>query len=194
MRKPFIRYLLLCIVLTSSQLWAAQENQIVHLTVFLREDVVISFESRRKRLDIDKSAFDIITYEKVGLKFRQVSKMEWPEITRSIYSIDFINYNLSVYSKAKLLLNKQDGTQVVIRYGSLHYTDGSPVDSIYYSEFNRIADRWTLSKIPVERIKKLVLGTNQLMINTSNGKLYPPDYRYDPHTGNPLVKTALKED
>ena len=184
----------MCIVLTSSQLWAAQENQIVHLTVFLREDVVISFESRRKRLDIDKSAFDIITYEKVGLKFRQVSKMEWPEITRSIYSIDFINYNLSVYSKAKLLLNKQDGTQVVIRYGSLHYTDGSPVDSIYYSEFNRIADRWTLSKIPVERIKKLVFRTNQLMINTSNGKLYPPDYRYDPHTGNPLVKTALKED
>lgn len=86
------------------------------------------------------------------------------------------------------------GTQVVIRYGWLHYTDGSPVDSIYYSEFNRIADRWRLSKIFIERIKKLVLGTTQLMINTSNGKLYPPDYRYDPHTGNPLVKTALKED
>ena len=194
MRKLFVYYLFLCIVLTSGRLWAAQENKIVHFTIFLRDDVVISLDSRKKRLDIEKSAFDIITYEKVGLKFQQVSKMQWPEITRNIYSIDFINYNLSVYSKAKLLLNKQDGTQVVIRYGSLQYTGGSPVDSIYYSELNKIADRWTLSKIPIERIKKLILGTTQLMINTSNGKLYPPDYRYDPHTGNPLVKTALKED
>jgi len=38
------------------------------------------------------------------------------------------------------------------------------------------------------------MGKSQLMINTSNEKLYPPDYRYDPHIGNPLVKTALKED
>ena len=194
MRKPFVCCLILGIVLTSSGLWAAQENKLVHLTIFLRDDVVISFDNRNRRLDIERSAFDIITYEKVGLKFRQVSKMEWPEIARSIYSIDLINYNISVYSKAKLLLNKQDGTQVDIRYGSLHYKDGSPVDKVYYSEFNRIADRWTLSKIPIERVKKLVLGTTQLMINTSNGKLYPPDYRYDPHTGNPLVKTAIRED
>jgi hypothetical protein len=194
MRKPFVCYLLLCIVLTSSGLWAAQENKIVHLTIFLRDGFVISFDNRKKRLDIERSAFDIITYEKVGLKFQQVSKMEWPEITRSTYSIDLINYNISVYSKAKLLLNNQDSTQVVIRYGSLHYKDGSPVDNLYYSEFNRIADRWTSSKIPIERIKKLVLGTTQLMINTSNGKLYPPDYRYDPYTGNSLVKTAIRED
>jgi len=194
MRKPLVCYLFFCIVLASSGLWAAQENKIVHFTIFLRNDDAISFDSRKKRLDIERSAFDIITYEKVGLKFRQVCKMERLEITRSIYPIDSINYNLSVYSKAKLLLNKQDGTQVVIRYGSLHYTDGSTADSIYYSEFNRIADRWTLSKIPIERIKKLVLGTTQLMLSTSNGKLYPPDYRYDHYTGNPLVKTALKED
>ena len=194
MRNRFVCYLLLYIVLTSSQLWAAQENKIDHLTIYLRDDFVISFDSRKKRLDIEKSAFDIITYEKVGLNFRQVSKMEWSEITRSIYSIDLINDKLSVYSKSKLLLNKQDGTQVVIRYGSLHYTDGSPVDSIYYRQHNRIADRWTQSKISIERIKKLVLGTSRLMINTSNGKLYPPDYRFDPYTGKPLVETALKED
>ena len=192
MRKPFICYLILGIVLTSSRLWAAPQNEIVHLTIFLRDDVVISFDNRNRRLDIARSAFDIITYEKVGLNFRQVSKMEWPEITRSIYSIDLINYNISVYSKAKLLLNKQDGTQVVIRYGSLHYKDGSPVDNVYYSEFNKIADRWTSSTIPIERIKKLVFGTTQLMINTGNGKLYPPDYRYDPYTGNPLVRTAIR--
>jgi hypothetical protein len=90
-------------------------------------------------------------------------------------------------------LRRPYGAQVVIRYGSLHYTDGSPVDSIYYSEFNRIADRRTLSKIFIERIKKMVLGTTQLMINTSNGKLYPPDSRYDPHTGNSLVKPPSKK-
>jgi hypothetical protein len=32
------------------------------------------------------------------------------------------------------------------------------------------------------------------MINTKTGTLYPPDYRYDPHTGDPLAETALTED
>jgi hypothetical protein len=34
--------------------------------------------------------------------------------------IDFINSNRLVYSKNKLLLTKQDNTQKVIPYGSLH--------------------------------------------------------------------------
>jgi hypothetical protein len=68
------------------------------------------------------------------------------------------------------------------------------MDTLYYSEYNRVADRWTDASIPIERVKKLVLGTTQLMINTKTGTLYPPDYRYDPHTGDPLAETALTED
>jgi hypothetical protein len=49
-----------------------------------------------------------------------------------------------------------------------------------------VADRWTDASIPIERIKKLVFGTTQFMINPKTGTLYPPDYRYDPHTGDPL--------
>jgi hypothetical protein len=47
--------------------------------------------------------------------------------------------------------------------------------------------------IPVERVRKLVLGTTRLMVNPTTGTLYPPDYRYDPYTGTPLAETALKE-
>ena len=61
MKKLIVCYLLLCIVLASSRLWAAQENKIVHLTIFLRDDVVLSLDNRKKRLDIERSAFDIIT-------------------------------------------------------------------------------------------------------------------------------------
>ena len=68
------------------------------------------------------------------------------------------------------------------------------MDTLYYSEYNRVAGRWAEMSIPIERVKKLVLGTTQLMINTKTGTLYPPDYRYDPHTGDPLVETALTED
>jgi len=194
MRKPFICYLLLGLFLTTGRFGSAQESRIFHFTIFLRDNTVLSLDSTRKRLDIERSAFDIITYEKEGSSFRQVGKMEWPEITRNIYSIDLINFNRSIYSKAKLLLTKQDNSQMVIRYGSLHYTDGTPADNLYYSEYNRVADRWTEVTIPIERIKKLVLGTTQLMINTKTGTLYPPDYRYDPYTGTPLTESALKED
>lgn len=194
MRKAFMCYLLMCLFLTTGRLWAAQENKIVHFTIFLKDKSVISLDSRNKRLNLNRSAFDIIVYEKDERSFRQVRKIEWPEITRNIYSIDLINSNLSTYSKAKLLLTKQDDSQMVIRHGSLHYVNGTPVDKLYYSEFNRMADRWTDVRIPIDRIKRLVLGTTQLMINTNTGTLYPPDYRYDPHTGTPLVESALKEE
>jgi hypothetical protein len=194
MRKHLVCHLLLFLFLTTGRLWAAQESRIIHFTIFLNNNTVLSLDSRKKRLDIERNAFDIIAYEKEGTSFRQVSKIEWSEITSSIYSIDLINFNRGVYSKAKLLLTKQDDTQMVIRYGSLHYRDGTPVDELYYSAYNRVADRWTEMSIPIERIKKLVLGTNQLMINSKTGTLYPPDYRYDPYTGTPLVESQLKED
>jgi len=191
--RSFVCYILLCLSLTTVDLHAA-ERRIVHFTVFLRDNAVIRLDSRQRNLNIEKSAFDIITYKKEGESFRRVSKMQWPQIARDIYSIDLVNSNVSVYSKAKLLLTGQDGTQREIQYGALYYTDGSPVDRLYYSEYNRMAGRWTDVSIPIEMIRKLVLGTTRLMINPETGILYPPYYRYAPHTGKPLVESALKED
>jgi hypothetical protein len=194
MKERFLGYILLFIFLSTGGLLAAQESKIAHLTIFLRDNTVMHLDSRNKRVNIERSAFDIIEYKKEGRSFKEVKKIDWSEITRNIYSIDLINSNRLVYSKNKLLLTKQDNTQKVIPYGSLHYPDGTLVDTLYYSEYNRVADRWTDASIPIERVKKLVLGTTQLMINTKTGALYPPDYRYDPHTGDPLVETALTED
>lgn len=194
MRKLLFCCLLLCLFLSTGLLWAAQQGRIVHFTIFLKDNTVISLDSRKKRLDIERSAFDIIEYNKDGRSFQEVKKIEWPEITRNIYSIDLINSNRLIQSKNKMLLTKQDNTQRVLRFGSLCRADGTPVNNLYYSEYNRVANRWTDVNIPVGRIKKLVFGTTQLMINTKTGTLYPPDYRYDPHTGDPLVETALTED
>lgn len=194
MRKPIIGYLLLCFFLSTGSLLAAQERRIVHFTIFLKDNTVLRLDSRNKRVNAERSAFDIIEYKKDGRSFQEVKKIEWPELTRNVYSIDFINSSRLVYSKTKLLLTMQDNTQKVIPYGSLHYPDGTLMDTLYYSEYNRVADRWTDASIPIERVKKLVLGTTQLMINTKTGTLYPPDYRYDPHTGDPLAETALTED
>jgi len=194
MRKPLLCYIFLCLFFSTGLLWAAQESRIVHFTIFLKDNTALRLDSRNKRVNIERSAFDIIEYKKEGRSFQEVKKIEWPEVTRNIYSIDFINSNRLVYSKNKLLLTKQDNTQKVIPYGSLHYPDGTLMDTLYYSEYNRVADRWTDASIPIERVKKLVLGTTQLMINTKTGTLYPPDYRYDPHTGDPLTETALTED
>ena len=194
MKERFLGYILLFIFLSTGSLLAAQESRIVHFTIFLRDNTVLHMDSRNKRVNIERSAFDIIEYKKEGRSFQEMRKIEWPEVTRNIYSIDFINSNRLVYSKNKLLLTKQDNTQKVIPYGSLHNPDGTLLDTLYYSEYNRVADRWTDASIPIERVKKLVLGTTQLMINTKTGTLYPPDYRYDPHTGDPLAETALTED
>jgi hypothetical protein len=194
MRKPLIGYIFLCFFLSNGSLLAAQESRIVHFTIFLRDNTVLHMDSRNKRVNIERSAFDIIEYKKEGRSFQETRKIEWPDVTRNIYSIDFINSNRLVYSKNKLLLTKQDNTQRVIPYGSLHNPDGTLMDTLYYSAYNRVADRWAEMSIPIERVKKLVLGTTQLMINTKTGTLYPPDYRYDPHTGDPLVETALTED
>jgi len=68
------------------------------------------------------------------------------------------------------------------------------LDGFHFSEYNRIADQWTDRKIPIELVKKVVLGTTRLKINSSTGTLYPPDYRYDPHTGERLQDSALMED
>ena len=194
MRKILIVYILIFIFLSTGSLLAAQESKIAHFTIFLRDNTVLHLDSRNKRVNIERSAFDIIEYKKEGRSFQEVKKIEWSEITRNIYSIDLINSNRLVYSKNKLLLTKQDNTQKVIPYGSFHYPDGTLMDTLYYSEYNRVAGRWAEMSIPIERVKKLVLGTTQLMINTKTGTLYPPDYRYDPHTGDPLVETALTED
>jgi hypothetical protein len=151
-------------------------------------------DSRDKRLDIESSAFDIIVYDKKGESYRQVNKIEWPEITETIYSIDLLNANRSTYVKAKLLITRQDESQAVIEHGSLYDRDGTLLYGFYYSELNRIADRWTRRKIPLQSIKKIVLGSTRLMINPETRNLFPPDYRFDPYTGAPLAETALKED
>ena len=196
MRKLLIVGMFLCLSLSPGHLWAAGKSGVVDFTIFLRDDRVFRLDSRKKLLNIERSAFNIIAYEKMGDSFRQVSKLEWPEITRDIYSIDLINSNRTTYSKAKILLTRQDDSQTEIQYGSLYYfnKDDTLVDTFYCSEYNEIASRWTETMIPIERVKKLVLGTTRLMINSKTGTLYPPDYRYDPHTGTPLVETALKED
>jgi len=97
--------------------------------------------------------------------------------------IDFINSNRLVYSKNKLLLTKQDNTQKVIPYGSLHYPDGTLRDTQYYSKCNRVADRWTDASIPIGKIKKLIFGTTQLMINTTTGMIrIPATHWRKPHS------------
>ena len=194
MRKPLLCYILLFIFLSTGSLLATQESRIVHFTIFLKDNTVLRLDSRNKRVNVERSAFDIIEYKNEGRSFQEMRKIEWPEVTRNIYSIDFINSNRLVYSKNKLLLTKQDNTQKVIPFGSLHYTDGTLMDTLYYSEYNRVANRWTDADIPIGSIKKVIFGTTQLMINTKTGTLYPPDYRYDPHTGDPLAETALTED
>lgn len=194
MKNSFV----LCIFiffLLSGQPWAAENGGIVDFTLILRDDTVVHLDSKSKALNIQRSAFNIVSYSKEGDSFRQVGRLEWPEITRTIYSIDLVNPNRMSYSKAKLLLTRQDDTQSVIKYGSLyHHKDGTLLDEIYFSEYNRIAGRWTDRKIPIEIVKKVVLGTTRLKINTTTGTLYPPDYRYDPRTGALLVESALTED
>jgi hypothetical protein len=184
---------LFSLLLLGAQSGGAQENRIVHFTMFLKNDAVVRLDSREKRLNIEKSAFDIIVYEKTGDRFRKVRKMQWPEITRSIYAIDLVNANRSTYSKAKLLITRQDGTQEVFQYGSLYRPEGDLVNAFFYSEYNRVAGRWTRQRVPLESVEKLVFGSNRLMVNPETGDLYPPDYRYDPHTGTPLAESALKE-
>ena len=194
MKKALTAGLLLCLVLAPGRPWAAEEGRIVHFTLFLKNGAVIHMDSRQKRLNIESSAFDIALYEKNGETFRDVRTLEWPEITRQIYAIEFINTNRAVYTKSKLLLTRQDDSQTVVPYGSLYYTDGTPLDTFHYSEYNRIAGRWTRASVPLELVKKVVLGTTRLMVNPKTGALYPPDYRYDPYSGTPLAESALKED
>jgi hypothetical protein len=146
------------------------------------------------RLDIERTAFDLITYEKQGQVFQQSNRLNWPDITREVYAIELINPNRSVYSKAKLLITRQDDTQSVLEYGSLHYTSGALLDNFHISKYNKVAGRWTDINIPVERVRKIVFGTTRLMVNPETRTLYPPDYLYDPRTGTPLMESALKED
>lgn len=188
-KSIFVGLMLLgLLLLTSGRLCAAAGGRIVDFTLFLKDDTVIRAGSRNMRLDIERTAFDIITYEKQDQAFQQSNRLSWPDITRDVYAIELINPNRSVYSKAKLLITRQDDTQTVIKYGSLHYTNGALLDNFHINEYNRVAGRWTEINIPVERVRKVVFGTTRLMINPQTGRLYPPDYRYDPRTGTPLIE------
>jgi hypothetical protein len=174
---------------------AAEYVGIVDFTLILRDDTVVRLDSKSRTLNIQRSAFNIVSYTKKDDSFRQVGRLEWPEIVRTIYSIDLINAKRMSYSKAKLLLTKQDHSQLVMHYASLyHHEDDTLLDGFHFSEYNRIAGRWTDRKIPIASVKKVVLGTTRLKINSSTGTLYPPDYRYDPYTGEPLQESALMED
>lgn len=192
------KYLVLCMFtyfLFSGQTWAARNGGIVDFTLILRDDTVVRLDSRSRTLNIQRSAFKIVSYNKENDSFREVDRLDWPEITRTIYSIDLINSKRMSYSNAKLLLTRQDDSQFVIQFGSLyHHKDSKLLDGIHFSEYNRIADQWIDRKIPISLIKKVVLGTTRLKINSSTGTLYPPDYRYDPHTGERLQESALMED
>jgi hypothetical protein len=194
MKKSFA----LCIftyLLLSGQTVAAKYSRIVDFTLILRDDTVVRLDSKSRTLNIQRSAFNIVSYSKKGDQFRQVGRLEWPEIAGTIYSIDLVNSKRMSYSKAKLLLTRQNDSQSVIQFGSLyHHKDGTLLDGIHFSEYNRIAGRWTDRKIPIAMVKKVVLGTTRLKVNSSTGTLYPPDYRYDPYTGEPLQESALMED
>ena len=195
MKTKVTLYMFVCLLLSQVQPSAADSYGIVHFTLFLRSNTVVRLDSKMRALNIERSAFNIVSYQKNGDSFGQERRLEWPEITSTIYSIDLVNPNRMAYSKAKLLLTRQDGTQFVIKYGSLyHAKDGTLLDEFYFSEYNRIAGQWADRKIPIETVKKVVLGTTRLKINPVTGTLYPPDYRYDPRTGEALVESALIED
>ena len=181
-------------LLTAGLPAAAEETSLVHFTLFLRDDSVLNLDSKDRRLALDQSAFDIVAFEKSGETYKETGRIQWPRVTREIYSIDLINANRSVYDKAKLLLTRQDGSREVIEYGSLQQTGGTSLEDLYLSEYNRIAGRWTTRSIPIETVKKIVLGSTGLMVNPKTGTLYPPDYRYDPYTGAPLAETAIERD
>jgi len=194
MTKYLVLFMVACLLLPGHT-WAVDGSGIVDFTLILRDDTVVRLDSKSRLLNIQKSAFDVVSYSENDGSFKQVDRLEWPEITRTIYSIDLVNSKRMSYSKAKLLLTGQDGSQSVIQFGSLyHYKDGTLLDGFHFSEYNRIADQWTDRKIPIELVKKVVLGTTRLKINSSTGTLYPPDYRYDPHTGERLQDSALMED
>ena len=194
MKKYLMLSMFTCLLL-SGQNWAAEDGGIVDFTLILRNDTVVRLDSKSRTLNIQRSAFNVVSYIKEENSFRQVDRLEWPEITRTIYSIDLVNSKRMYYSKAKLLLTRQDNSQSVIKSGSLyHHKGGQLLDAIHFSEYNRIADQWVDRKIPIALIKKVVLGTTRLKINSSTGTLYPPDYRYDPHTGELLQESALMED
>jgi hypothetical protein len=194
MNKYFIQFLLTYFLL-SGHTWATEGGGIVDFTLILRNETVVRLDSKSRTLNIQRSAFNVVSYVKEDDSFRQVDQLEWPEITRTIYSIDIVNSKRMSYSKAKLLITKHNDSQSVIKYGSLyHHKDGQLLDGIHFSEYNRIADQWVDRKVPIALIKKVILGTTRLKINSSTGILYPPDYRYDPHTGELLQESALMED
>jgi len=118
------KYLVLCTithVLLSGQTWASGNGRIVDFTLILRDDTVVRLDSKSRTLNIQRSAFNVISYSKKNDSFRQVGLLEWPEITRTIYSIDLVNSKRMSYSKAKLLLTRQDDSQSVIQFGSLYH-------------------------------------------------------------------------
>jgi hypothetical protein len=194
MKRIYAAFALAGLLLSSVRPGAAEDIRLVNFTLFLRDDTVLSLGGKDRRLAGGESAFDIVVYEKDGESFKETRRIEWPKIAREVYAIDLINANLLVYDRAKLLLTGQDGTREVIAHGSLRRTDGGPLKDLYFSQFNRIADRWTRRSIPIERVKKVVLGATRLMVNTDNGTLYPPDYRFDPYTGAPLAESAIEAD
>jgi hypothetical protein len=61
MVKSFIWCLALALLFTSAPAWALKAAGIVNFTIFLRNDIVLNLDSRKKRLDIERSAFDIIS-------------------------------------------------------------------------------------------------------------------------------------
>jgi len=194
MTKYLVLFVFACL-LSSGHTLAVEGGMIVDFTLILRNDTVVRLDSKSRTLNIQRSAFSVVSYIQKGDSFRQVDRLEWPEITRTIYSIDLVNSKRMSHSKVKLLLTRQDDSQSVIKFGSLyHHNGGQLLDGIHFSEYNRIADQWVDRKIPIALIKKVVLGTTRLKINSSTGTLYPPDYRYDPHTGEPLQESALMED
>jgi hypothetical protein len=194
MKRICVVSALVLLLLTAVGPGAAEKVRFVDFTLFLRDDTVLSLGSKDRRLAGSESAFDIVIYEKDGESFKETRRIEWPKIAREIYSIDLINANLFVYDRARLLLTGQDGAREVVEHGSLRRTDGGPLKDFYFNQFNRIASRWTRRSVPIERVKKVVLGTTRLMVNTDNGTLYPPDYRFDPYTGAPLTESAIEAD
>jgi hypothetical protein len=119
-------------------------------------------------------------YEKEG---EGAWKAEWPGLTEDLYSIEFINPNLKEgsYHMGRLLVTTQHGEQMDVKAVMMS-------DCFYYRTYDQASKKWKTPKgVFWCDVKEIVFGSTQLMVNPTNGRRYPPDFKLDPYDGTPLV-------
>lgn len=169
---------------------ANDSERLLYLTVYLRDGEVISFDHDSWDKRRYNGAFGLISYEQLKLWKEKQWIVEWPTITGLVYSIDLINTNLERYDRDKIIVTGQNGEQAAVTWGGFSYGDPGGTccpEYFIYQEYNELIKKWVDIHIPIKHIKRIVLGTTHLMVNPNNCRKFPPDYKFDPADGTPLV-------